>query len=327
MTFLSPGWLFALALIPVVIAVYALSRRRRSRRAVALAAQGFVQTGQGGRVRRHLPFALFAIALALLVVAFARPTATIVTAKRQATVVLDFDVSNSMAAADVKPSRLDAAKAVAKEFVRNQPSSIKIGVVAFGQGSLIVQPPTSSHTAVLQAIDHLSNGGGTSIGAGILTGLDAIAGRTLSVNVGSLKNDLAPVSVGYYGGSTIVLLSDGEDTSQVDPALLARVASVAGVHIETIGFGTTNGTTVRVDGFTVATSLQPATLQAISKVASGSYHQADSATATADVSKTINLHLAAVRSHTEITGIFAAGAIVLFVLGALISLAWFGRVV
>lgn len=327
MTFLAPGWLFALAIIPVVVAVYVVSRRRRARRASALAAQGLVQTGQRLRVRRHVPFALFVLALALLVVAFARPTATIVTPKRQATVVLAFDVSNSMAATDVKPSRLDAAKTVAREFVNGQPSSIKIGVVAFGQGSLVVQPPTTSHGEVLQAIDHLSLGGGTSIGAGILTSLDAISGKTLTVNIASLKNDLAPVSVGYYGGSTIVLLSDGEDTSQVDPVLLARVASVAGVHVETIGFGTTGGTTVRIDGFTVATSLVPSTLQAIAKVTGGTYHQSDGTAALPDVSKSINLHLAAVRMHTEITGLFAAAAAILFVVGALLSLAWFGRVV
>lgn len=327
MTFLSPGWLFALVLVPVVVAVYAALRRRRSRRMGALAAQGFVQTGGGRRGRRHVPFALFTLALALLVVAFARPTATIVTPKRQATVVLAFDVSNSMAATDVKPSRLGAAEAVGKAFVRDQPSSIKIGVVAFGQSSVIVQPPTTSHTAVLQAIDHLSTGGGTSIGAGILTALDAVAGKTLTVNISSLKNDLAPVSVGYYGGATIVLLSDGEDTSQVDPTLLARVASVAGVHIETIGFGTTAGTTVKIDGFTVATSLVPSTLQAISKVTGGSYHQASGAAAIDAVSKNINLHLAAVKSHTEITAVFAAAAAVLLLVGALLSLSWFGRVV
>jgi len=326
-TFLAPGWLYALAIIPVVVALYVLSRRRRARRAAALAAQGLVPTGQGRYVRRHVPFAIFALALALLVVAFARPTATIVTPKRQATVVLAFDVSNSMGATDVKPSRLGAAVTVAKEFVSKQPSSIKIGVVAFGQGSLVVQPPTTSHTEVLQAIDHLSLGGGTSIGSGILTALDAIAGKSLTVNIASLKNDLAPVSVGYYGGSTIVLLSDGEDTSQVDPVLLARVASVAGVHVETIGFGTTAGTTVKIDGFTVATSLVPQTLQAVSKVTGGTYHQADGSAALPDVSKSINLHLAAVKTHTEVTGAFAAAAAILFVIGALLSLAWYGRVV
>ncbi|MCL2394132.1 MAG: VWA domain-containing protein [Acidimicrobiaceae bacterium] len=327
MSFLSPGWLWALVLIPLVVAAYALSRRRRAGRARALAAQGLVQTGRGGRVRRNVPFAFFALALALLVIAFARPTATIVTAKRQATVMLTFDVSNSMAATDVRPSRLAAAETVAKSFVREQPSSIKIGVVAFGQSSVVVQPPTSSHGEVLQAIDHLSSGGGTSIASGILTALDGIAGKSLTVNIASLKNDLAPVSVGYYGGSTIVLLSDGEDTSQVDPALLARVASVAGVHIETIGFGTTTGTTVKIDGFTVATALEPATLQAISKVTGGTYQQADGTTSLAGLSQHINLHLAAVHTHTEITGIFAAAAAILFLLGALLSLAWFGRVV
>jgi Ca-activated chloride channel homolog len=326
MTFLSTGWLYLLVLIPLVIAAYVAVRRRRARRAQALAAQGFVQIGRAGRVRRHVPFALFAVALTLLVIAFARPTATIVTPRRQATVVLTFDVSNSMGATDIKPSRLGAAEIVAKEFVNQQPSSIKIGVVAFGQSSVIVQPPTSTHSLVLQAINHLSLGGGTEIGSGILTALDAISGKSLQINLAALKNDLTPVNIGYYGGSTIVLMSDGEDTSQVDPVLFAHVASVAGVHIETIGFGTTAGTTVKIDGFTVATAMNPSTLQQISKVTGGTYHQANEAPLSG-ISKSINLHLTAVRSHTEVTGAFAAAAAVLFVIGALLSLAWFGRVV
>jgi Ca-activated chloride channel homolog len=329
MTFASPWWLLWLLVLPVVVAVYGWSRRRRRRQDAALAAQGLVST-QGGRAlnwQRHVPFALFVVALGLVVVACARPMATVSLPRRQATVVLCIDVSNSMAATDVKPSRIGAAKIAAKDFVREQPSSVRIGVVAFGEGAVIVQPPTLDHTDVVQAIDNLSLGGGTSLGAGILTSLDAIAGKTIRVSPAELDNDASGnVNIGYYGGSTIILLSDGEDTSQTNPQTWARLASVAGVRIQTIGVGTPGGTTVRIDGFTVATALDSATLKGVASVTNGTYHQADDQAALKTISKGIDLHFTVVKQYTEITAAFAAAAAVFLVAGALMSMLWFGRV-
>jgi Ca-activated chloride channel family protein len=330
MTLASPERLLGLLLLPVVVAAYVLSRRRRRQRTGALAAQGLLTTGMARRRgwRLHVPFALFLVALALLVVASARPMATIRTPRREATVVLDIDVSNSMAAADVKPSRIGVAKVVAEDFVRQQPAGVRIGVVAFGPSAVIVQPPTFDHAVVLQAVTHLSLGGGTSLAAGILTGLDAIAGKTLIVNKAALAEDnSAEVNIGYYGGATIVLLSDGEDTSQVDPVTMARLASSAGVRVQTIGVGTTAGTTVRISGFSVATAMDPQTLEAVAKVTNGSYYQADDAAGLKAISKTINLHFTVVTQYTEVTALFAAAAALILVAGAVISVMWFGRVV
>jgi Ca-activated chloride channel family protein len=330
MTFASPERLFGLLLLPVVVAAYVSSRRRRRQRTAALAAQGLLTTGGGRRRnwRLHVPFALFLVALALLVVASARPMTNIRTPRREATVVLDIDVSNSMAAADVKPSRIGAAKIAAKDFVRQQPAGVRIGVVAFGVGAVIVQPPSFDHTDVLQAINHLSLGGGTSLAAGILTSLDAIAGKTLIVNSAALTQDnSAEVNIGYYGGATIVLISDGEDTSPADPVTMARLASSAGVRVQTIGVGTVAGTTVHIDGFGVATALDPQTLQAVAAVTNGSYHQADDQAGLEAISKTINLHFTVVTQYTEVTGLFVMAAVLLLVAGALISVMWFGRVI
>ena len=134
MTFVSPGWLFGLLLLPVVVVAYVVARRKRRQRTAALAAQGLFTTGLARRRtwRLHVPFVLFLVALALLVVASARPMTTVKTPRREATVVLAIDVSNSMAAADVKPSRIGAAKIAAADFVREQPAGVRIGVVAFG---------------------------------------------------------------------------------------------------------------------------------------------------------------------------------------------------
>jgi Ca-activated chloride channel homolog len=327
MTFASPWLLVLLLVIPGVVAAYVWARRRRGQR-MAVAAQGFRATDSGKRRGvRYLPFALFMLAIAVLIVAVARPMATIATPRRQATVVLAIDVSNSMGATDVRPSRLGAAKTVAEAFVRRQPSGVKIGVVAFGQNAVIVQRPTTAHAATLQAINRLSLGGGTTIAQGILTSLDAIAGKTLKVNEKALASQSANVNIGFYGGATIVLLSDGENTSQTSPVAMAQLASVAGVHIQTIGVGTAAGTTVKIDGFSIATALDPSTMQSMAKVADGSYYQASNSSAVTAISKTINLHLTVVKQHTEIAALFAMAGIILLIAGAVIAVFRLGRVV
>lgn len=328
MTFRSPGMLAALLLIPALVAAYVSSQRRRSRRATALAGQGLVTTGAGRRrLRRHVPFALFTAALALLVVAMARPMATVKTPRQEATVIVAIDVSNSMAATDVKPSRIEAAKTAAQDFVRRQPPAVRIGVVAFGESAVTVQPLTLNHSDAIKAIDRLSLGGGTSLDKGLLTALDAIAGKTLTINEAALSSDSAQVDIGYYGGATIVLLSDGEETSGPDPVAMAGVASVAGVHVQTIGIGTAAGTTVQIGGFSVATALDSDLLKKVASVTDGSYHEAGDAAGLAAISKTIDLHFKIVSQHTEVTGIFAAAAALLLIAGALLSVLWFGRVV
>jgi Ca-activated chloride channel family protein len=329
MTFTSPVTLFGLLLIPVVVASYAASRRRRRRRLAGLAAQGLVaRDPDRRRLREHLPFALVVVALVLLVLACARPLAIIKTPQRTATVVIALDVSNSMAATDAQPSRIGAAKAVASDFVRQQPSGVHIGVVGFGEGGIITQPPTSDHADVLRAIDHLSIGGSTSIGAGILTALDAIAGKTLRVNLAELANDdSGEIDLGYYGGATIVLISDGEETSGTDPVTMARLASTAGVRIQTVGVGTAAGTTVQIDGFSIATALDAQTLENVARVTNGSYHEIGVGLPASAVSRTIQLHFALVSNRTEITALFAAAAGLLLAISAAISLFWFGRVV
>jgi Ca-activated chloride channel homolog len=327
MTFGAPWWLLGFCALPAVVVVYMAARRRRVRRWAGLAAQGLVVTGTESdrRWRPYVPFALFVLALALLVIATARPMATITTVHHQATVVLAIDVSNSMAATDAVPSRVAVAKRVASEFVKDQPSTVRIGVVAFGSAPVIVQRPTSDHVADLSAISDLTLGGGTSLSAGILSALDAIAGRTLKVNTAALNEDnSADINIGYFGGATIVLISDGENTSQFSPVTMARVASTAGVRIQTLGVGTTTGTTIKVGGFTIATAADPSTLESVASVTNGDYRHASDAAA-ASVARSINLHFAVVSEHTEISALFALVAVVVLVVGTTLSLAWSGR--
>lgn len=328
MSFASPWMLVSLALVPLVIVLYVRAMKQRARRAAALAAQALVPTaGKSMRVRRHLTFVLYTIALAGLLVALAKPQTKLTLPRREGTVILAFDVSNSMAAKDLAPTRLEAARVAAKAFIEKQPATVKIGVVAFGDSAVTVQQPTTKQADVVAAIDRLSLQGGTSLGQGIFTSIAAIAGKPLQINPEALESDSAEIDIGYFGSGTIVMLSDGEDTGRLDPLRLAEVASVAGVRIHTIGLGTAEGTVVEVDDFNVATALDSESLTAIAALTNGTYYQAEDSAQLTDIYKTIKIDFKRVTKFTEISGIFAAGAGLLFLLGAMLSLLWFGRVV
>lgn len=328
MTFRSPWMLGLLAVVPGMVAAYVSAVCRRARRAQALAAEGLVTTaGAAARVRRHVPFVLFALALTALVVGIARPMTTVKTPKREGTVILAVDVSNSMRAADVKPTRLEAAKAAAKAFANRQPPAVRIGVVAFGDSAVVVQSPTSSHADVAKAVDRLTAEGGTSLAHALVTALGAIAGKPVTIDSQALASDAGHVDIGYFGSASVVLFSDGEETGQPDPLSVAEVASVAGVRVHTIGVGTKAGAVVEVNGFNVATALDTDLLKQVASTTNGSYHEGNDAAGLAEISKTIDLRFKLVSRHTEVTGLFSAAGAVLLLAGAILSVLWFGRVV
>jgi Ca-activated chloride channel family protein len=329
MSFESPHLLAALIVVPAIVAAYVSSIRRRARRAATLATQGLVTTASSARLgkRRHVPFVFFTLALAALVVALARPQTDLTTPRREGTVILAFDVSNSMAADDLEPSRIEAAKTAARAFVERQPSTIKIGIVAFGDSAVLVQQPTDTPEDVIAAIDRLSVEGGTSLGQGLFASLTAIAGKPIVIDEAALANDLGQVDIGYFGSSTIVLLSDGENNSEPDPLAVAQIASVAGVHIHAIGVGTPEGTVVDIGGFNVATALDRELLTQVAGVSDGTYFEATDAASLTDIYKNIDLDFKSVTEHTEVTALFTAGAALLLLIGALLSVFWFGRVV
>jgi len=329
MTFRSPWMLGLLLLIPGMVAAYVSSRHRRSRRTAALSEQGLVTTSGPlrMRVRRHVPFALFVLALTVLLVGMARPMTTVKTPKREGTVILALDVSNSMKADDVKPSRIEAAKTAARAFVERQPPAVRIGVVAFGDGAVIVQTPTNVHADVVKSIDRLSTAGGTSLGQALITSLSAIAGKPVTIDAEALASDAAQVDIGYFGSASVVLLSDGEETGRPDPVSVAEVASVAGVRVHTIGIGTAAGTVVEIDGFSVATALDSGLLKQVAEMTDGSYYEGNDADGLAAISESIDLRFRIVSEHSEVTGLFSVAGIVLLLVGALLSVLWFGRVV
>ena len=218
MSFISPDMLVLLVLVPLGRLRVHAHRQEPHGPGLGTRRDGFAPTSGAGRLRkvRHVPAVFFLTALAAIVVACARPQMKVGLPHREGTVILAFDISNSMQATDLQPTRMDAAKAAAKEFIDEQPSTIKIGIVAFNNGALITQQPTNDKSQVTAAIDRLTPTGATSLGQGIFASLSAIAGKPLSLPEDASPDDLANVDIGYYGSAAIVLLSDGENTSGPD---------------------------------------------------------------------------------------------------------------
>jgi Ca-activated chloride channel family protein len=329
MSFIWPGMLVLLIGAPLLVAAYVALVRRRARRAAELAAQGFVPTASARRLRRlrHVPFAFFLFAVILLLVALARPEASVGIPRREGTVILAFDVSNSMRAEDLQPTRMEAAKAAARTFVASQPKTIKIGVVAFSGGGLVTQEPTNVKADVLAAIERLTPQGATSLGQGIFTSLNAIAGRPIIPDGDGLAGNIDDLDIGYFGSAAVLLLSDGENTANPDPLDVAELASVAGVRIYPIGIGSPDGSVVEVDGFSVATALDEELLTKVASVTDGTYFHADDSSSLAGIYDKIDLKLTSENEETEVTGIVTGMSALLLLAGGALSLLWFGRLV
>ena len=328
MSFEWPTLLLSLLAVPVLVVGYRAQLRRRDQRRAQLAAEGLVAASAVRPDRwRHVAPVLLLTALTLLLASLARPAATVAEPRREGTVILAFDVSTSMAAKDLSPTRLDAAKVAARAFVAKQPSTIRLGVVAFGDSAVISQQPTNDRTQVLAAIDRLAPQGGTALGRGIVSAISAIAGKPISVDETGQDGTAGGDDLGYYGSSAVVLLSDGENTTEPDPLVLAQLASTAGVRIYPIGLGSPQGTVLEVDGFQIATRLDEATLKQIADTTDGTYYAASDSAALSKVYSAINLTWTARTERREITSWFAALAAAFLLLGAGVSVVRSGRVV
>jgi Ca-activated chloride channel family protein len=266
----------------------------------------------------------------VLLFGVARPQVSLSAPRLQGTVILAFDVSASMAATDYAPTRMEAAKAAAKAFVEQQPESVQVGIVAFSDSGITVQPATSEQADVLAAIDRLRPQRGTSLGAGILAALRAIDVAE-HPNQGFYTNrspNPSPPALpaGSHRSAIVVLLSDGDNNQAPDVGGAAQAAADRGIRIDTVGIGSPEGTTIQLQGFTIHTALDAATLQRVAETTTGSYVPAPDAekleAAYDDIDATLTVTAA---EPTEITALFAAFGIALLVLGALTSFAWLGR--
>lgn len=319
MSFTSPGWIFLGVLVVGGLAAAAVAAGRRRRQ--TLAAAGLVRAA--GRRDLTAGLVLSLAALVVLVFAVAGPAASVPVTRAAGTVIVAVDVSNSMGATDVTPTRLDAAKKAAIAFVEAQPSSVDVGVVAFQNGGLTTDQPSADHAAAEAAIDRLRVTGGTSLAEAILTSLSAITGKTVA-----LSRDGTVPDLGYWGSATVVLFSDGEDRGSTDATeAAANAAQSAGVHVETVGVGTTAGTTVDVDGYRIHTALDEDTLTAIAQTTGGAYHPAADAAQLDHVASTINLRLTTHHEDLPLAGAFILVAVLLLAAGAIFTVLRTGRIV
>ncbi len=323
--------LLTVVLIPLLAGGYLGLRWQRADAAAAdLGPLGLVQdaTGRPPGRQRHLPALLYLCGLLLLFLGLARPEMFVELPRIEGTVILAFDVSNSMLADDLKPTRIEAAKAAARSFIENQPSTIQIGVVAFSDGGLIVHPPTNDQAALLDAIDRLSPQGGTSLGHGIFSSLSAIAGEAIPIDPAALQEgtSLSDLGIGPYPSAVVLLLTDGENTSSPDPLLVAQLAAEAGVRIYPVGIGSVEGTVLELEGFNVLTRLDEAALQDIASLTNGTYFRAEDEETLTDIYNNVDLQLATRGEKTEVTALFAMLGLLFFLAGGALSLLWFGRV-
>ncbi len=321
MSFAAPLYLLALVALPALVLAYLLLDRRRalaqSRFASPALFPGLVSRSPG--LRRHLPPCLFLAALAVLLVGLARPKALLSAPREQATIILAIDTSRSMAARDVKPSRLEAARRAALAFLERAPEKYRVGVVAFATDARVVAPPTRDRQLVAQALAELRPGEGTALG-------DAVAKAVEITQDGG-----GDASGGPPSPATVLLLSDGvQEGGRVRPEAAARLAAQRGVRVSTVSLGTPEGV-VEVPlagGFRqrVHVPPDPATLRMIAARTKGTFFPAPTARRLEAVYRDLASRLGSERRWREVTVAFAAGGIVLLLAGGALSLAWFRRV-
>jgi len=347
MQFLWSELLWSLLIVPLAIAAYVYALRRRKKSTVRYASLMLVRAalGPGQSLRRHIPAALVALALAAALLGLARPSAVFTLPNTHQTIVLAMDVSRSMRASDIQPSRMVAAQNAVKEFVQELPPNVRVGIVTFAGTAAVVQTPTNDREELIAAVDRFQLQRQTAIGSGLLVALSLLlpdSGIDLEEDVfdsGFSRRSAAaplnaarperkewkPVPPGSYSSGAVVLLSDGRRTTGPDPLKAAKMAAERGVRVHTIGFGTEGGGAADVDGMSIFMRFDEATLKAIAAITEGEYSHAGSGADLHKVYKNLTAKMVLERAQTELSAFFAAAAALLALVAAVLSLLWFHR--
>jgi Ca-activated chloride channel family protein len=335
MSFLWIDGFWLLLLVPALIFAYILMQRQRRKYALKYASLSLVNEalGKGPGIRRHIPRILFLVGLIAMIVALTRPVATVILPSQQGTVILTIDVSMSMRATDLKPSRLEAAKSAARVFVEKQPKNVRIGVVLFSGSTAIVQAPTTDREAVLAAINRLTLQSRTAIGSGILTSLDAIfeepGAKPKSSSSDLLKpaepKSPPPLQRGTYAPAIILLLSDGQSNTGPRPLDIIDHAANRGVRVYTVGVGSSDGALLEFGSYAVRVRLDEETLKSIAAKTDAKYFKADNEADLRDIYETLGTQLVFKPEQTELTAGFTGIAAVFVLIGGMLSLLWFNR--
>lgn len=353
-----PVALWALLLVPLLVAAYILLLQRRKKTAFRYSNLALVKEAAAGPSwRRHVPPALMLLAFTLLLVAMARPSAEVSLPSRVATVMLVMDVSGSMRATDVNPSRIMAAETAAKAYIKQQPKDVRIGIVAFAATALLVQSPTNDHAALASAIDHFELQRGTAVGSGIMVGMSALfpqdnfpinqfnsqnfggygrwgnfdfrdryGGVALGERAKAPAKKHVPVEPGSYKNAVMIVLTDGQTNAGYDPIEAARTASEYGVRVYTVGFGTARGNIVGFGGFQMRAQLDEVALKKVADMTRAKYFHAQSGEDLKAVYDVLSRQLVVELREMEITSFFAALSALLMLMAAGLSMAWYQRI-
>ncbi len=339
MYFQWPFMLWLLLLIPVLVAAYIIAQRRRQKYALRFASLSLVKDalGRGPGFRRHIPPIIFLLALTVMIFAIARPIAVVTLPSQEGTVILTMDVSGSMMADDLKPTRMEAAKAAARAFVDKQPPGVLIGVVSFSDNASIIQAPTDDKTAVLAAINRLEPQRATAIGRGLLTSLDAIYANANAEAEAGLAPRLppgveptptpspTPVPKGTYEPAIIVLLTDGENNQFPAPMQIINQVVDRGIRVYTVGIGSVQGTILHIQGRSIRVRLDETTLKQIADATDGQYYNASNTNDLRTIYENLSTHLVLRAQKQEITFALTSVAALLSLIAGFLSLLWFNR--
>jgi len=359
MNFLWVSSFYLLLIIPLLIAAYIWQLQRRRRFAIRYSSLSLVREAMSHQswLRRHFPFILFLAALTSLVFALARPVATVAVPSNRVTIIMAMDVSRSMCSTDIKPNRLEAAKAAALSFVQKEGKDRMIGVVAFAGFAELIQPPTTDQNLLENAIANLTTGRRTGIGSAILRSIDAIAELDLSIAPSNTGNQApptdgsaapTPVPEGEYVPHIIILLTDGSSNAGPSPITAALQAADRGIRVYTIGFGTQHNTSSMNcgdqfpeigqfggggggfgfpfggggGGGGFRRELDEATLRQIADITGGSYYAATSAGELKSVFQNLPTYLVVSHETIEVGAFFTAFAALMAVIAFVLSMRW-----
>jgi Ca-activated chloride channel family protein len=344
--FLWPQLLWLLLALPLLVLLYLWMQRRRKKLSVRYASLTLVKEalGRGLGWRRHLPPLLLLVALATLLLAAARPVAVIALPSNQQTIILAMDVSGSMRAPDVEPNRLVAAQNAAKAFLQELPRDIKVGIVAFAGSAQVAQQPTVNRQDLVNVIDRFQLQRATATGNAIVISLAALfpdagielrqlsfermhRGMERALSQSAPKQDeFVSLPPGSYTSAAIIMLTDGQRTTGVDPLEAAQMAADRGVKVYTVGIGTVAGETIGFEGWSMRARLDEDTLKQIADKTAAEYYYAGTAQDLKKVYENLGSHLTLEKKETEITALFALVGALLALLAAGLSLLWFGRI-
>jgi len=344
LSFIWPQYLWLMWVVPLLVLVYIWLLRRKKKLALRFASIDIVKQamGTGLHWRRHLPPALFLLAMALF--AAARPTAVISLPSNHATVILAIDVSLSMRATDIKPNRITAAQQAAKAFLEQLPRNVKVGIVTFAGTAQVVQPATLQREDLVAAIDRFQLQRGTAVGSGIVVALSELfpdhgldvgemtygngpRGKSIDEAPSKPKKEFVPVAPGSYNSAAIVLLTDGRRTTGIDPLEATKMAADRGIRVYSVGLGTVDGVIPGFEGWSMYLKLDEPSLKAIAKTTQGEYFYASNAEALTTVYEKLSTRLQVDKQETELSALLALAAALLALSSAGLSLVWFNRIV